>query len=318
MAQYIGEQNFIQLSKNNKYSEKSKQRSKDLVVYIHNTNPYHMSDIHRKRILDCWNYKLFRYYKQTKNLKLKLANFCNSQKYCLICAVKRSILLVDKFINKLKSNPNLYNKHWYYSVLTIEHNSCQAAEEVLEHLLSSIQKLRQKINNARKWQTSSIFSLFDWFVYSIETTKTKNGWNFHVNLLWCSESDIPTTYVGKNGYGNKVFFNKEISEEWCKITGWSYITSTTPVVFGDSATDRRSLMEVMKYNLKSYSMSIDDQYEYIKATKGKRLYGSRWCLYGIKIDLEEEIEDEDTDWVDLLYKYYPQQGYLLDKIIPNA
>ena len=64
-------------------------------------------------------------------------------------------------------------------------------------LLSSKEKLARNYRNSKRdvQKSKSFFTAFDGMVISIEVAhKGKNGWHPHINILACSDNNIPIEY----------------------------------------------------------------------------------------------------------------------------
>jgi len=294
--------------------EKSKKRTEHLLDFISQKDltfkqNYHITDNVLKSVNGCGSWLEFRnYYKQDKT-KLHNANFCKKDKLCPACAMRRASKQVKKVFDYLQVNKELRDKNWYYIVLPVKHNSKEDFLTVFNRARSGLDAIRQSIrDNKRGKGKKSFFSVFDGLFYSFEVTKTKNGWNNHINLLCCTDEDITGIYKK----GNTSIHN-DIMRDWKKYTdNDSFVHSINKI---DTSTDEaiiKNLLEVFKYSLKFQSLKNEDLLEVYKHTYRKRLLGAFGSLYGIKVQDVELNEDDvlDNDFLEIIFRYdYKKQEY---------
>lgn len=263
-----------------KKSQKLKER---LLPYIQEKYPSLLSNPNRKqRITECCNLVTFRRYLETWDVQLVSSNFCKYDRICIACATKRAMRMIKKFKEWIESH-NLYNKQRYYIVLTISHKEW----DELEDLMARLQKYKTRLskayrNSQRKEQkTKSFFSQFDGMVISIEIAHKWNfWWHPHINILACSDKDIPIESIYQ-----RWTTNSELLEEWKKLTDWtSYVHNIRKInVSWDKSFSRSWIWEVFKYAIKFSDLSMEQLAEVMVAQHKHQYrffetYGIfRWC-----------------------------------------
>lgn len=76
---------------------RSQEKKKEITSYLEANKPHLLGNIRKKgRIKDCCNVLIFRDY-QNGEQKLYKSNFCKYDKFCLACATRRSIKMIQKF-----------------------------------------------------------------------------------------------------------------------------------------------------------------------------------------------------------------------------
>ena len=286
---------------------KSKDKTQNLLSFISNKDltfkqNHHLADNVLKNVNECGSWLEFRHYYKQDKTKLHNANFCKKDKLCPACAMRRASKQVKKVFDYLQVNQELRTKNWYYIVLPVKHNSKEDFETVFNRARGGLDTIRQAIrDNKRGKGKKSFFSQFDGLFYSFEVTKTKNGWNNHINLLCCSDVDIKGIY--KKG---KTFIHNDIMRDWAKYTdNNSFVHSINKI---DTSTDEvmiKNLLEVFKYSLKFQSLKNEDLLEVYKYTYRKRLLGAFGCFYGIKVEDVELSGDDvlDDKFLEIIFRY---------------
>ena len=264
-----------------------------------------------KDLHDCGSFLTFRYYERVDETKLFNANFCKRDKLCVACAVRRAYKQQSKFISIIESELDLLNRDWYYIVIPIKHNSKETFEEVFSKIDSLKKKMTQQMRDGRKGKSTGFFSKFSGGMYSIETTKTKNGWNVHINLLVNAQKG---TKIGLNRVLNRrkqeSFQNEELRDFLLRNFD-SQMHNIAPLNFKDIDLVKAALVEVLKYSLKFSSLSASDLLEVFVKTRRKRLFGTFGNLWGKGIEeVELEGDDEpDNDYIELIFRRVIEGGF---------
>lgn len=265
-----------------------------------------------KDLEDCGSWLEFRWYKKSDVTKLHTANFCKRDKLCPACAVRRAYKQQVKFMKILQLNPSLQNKDWYFVVIPVKHCNSDNYETVFERLNDIRKKIIQSLNDGRKGKSENIWTSFGGGMYSIETTKSKNGWNVHMNLLLNAPkgSKINLRAV-KNRRGQVSYQNPFIREFLMKYAD-SQMHNISKVE--DNTKLRDDLVEVLKYSLKFSSLSNQDLLEVFIKTRKKRLFGVFGNMYGCGIDDVEFDGDDivDDEFFELIFNR-TDFGYKLQK-----
>lgn len=101
--------------------KKSQAMKEEIIPYLEAHYPNLLKNPNRKqRMRDCCNMVAFRRYLETGDVQLVSSNFCKYDRICIACATKRAMRMIKKFSQGMAQN-NLYEKKWYYIVLTISH-----------------------------------------------------------------------------------------------------------------------------------------------------------------------------------------------------
>ena len=191
---------------------------------------------------------------------------------------------------------------------------------VFNRLQKGLKSINQSIRDVSRGRNSNNwFSQFDGIMYSIEETKTKNGWNIHANLLVrCSDSIVGL--LKKKGFNS--FWNKEAVETWKEIAEDSKNISISPINVSNSEELIKNLQEIFKYSLKFQELSPDDLLIAYNCLFRKRLLGTMGLLRGLKINVElqgDEVENEV--FIETLYHYtkkYILSGHQRGKVYKNG
>lgn len=248
------------------------------------------------RVHNCGSWLYFRNYEDIDQSTLKKANFCNKDKICPACASRRANKQVEKVLGQLSSNPSLMDGYWYYIVLPVRHSADESLPVVFDRLHKGLKGINQSIRDvARGRGTDNYFGQFDGIMYSIEETKTDNGWNVHANLLCRSSKPLRGLIKKPKGKGKRVaYWHPEAVETWEHLTG-SINVSISPINVSDQQSLFENLHEVFKYSLKFQDLSPDDMLIAYRALFGRRLLGSMGTLRGLKTDVVlngDDIEDQ--------------------------
>jgi hypothetical protein len=253
----------------------------------------------------CGSFLEFRWYKKSDKTKLHHANFCKRDKLCPACAVRRAYKQQLRFMQSLKAAPQLLDLDWYYIVIPVVHHAHESFETVFERLSRVVRSIVKACNKKRNGGRPGIWGYFDGAMYSIETTKTKNGWNVHLNLL------INAPRAGhrlelvpvRNRRGQISLQNPKIGEFLQRVADGSRMHNISPLDFSDSEAIRDNLVEVLKYSLKFSSLNEADLLEVYSKTYRKRLFGTFGNLRGLDLEGVELDSDEvlDEDFVRIMF-----------------
>jgi len=245
------------------------------------------------KLHSCGNYLLFRNYYTVNKVRLHAAKFCDKSLLCPLCAIRRGARMVKTYLAKLefikKENPNLKA---FLVTLTVKDG--EDLDERFTHLYRSVQRLHK--TRSGKGQHSEACKA-EGAVWSYEFKRGKNSdkWHPHVHAIWLCETPPDA---------------KQLSKEWKKITGDSFIVDVTPFHNQDDVVS--GFLEVFKYALKFSELTPEDNWESYKILSKKRLIASFGLFYGLDISgnlLDDELDD--LPYVDMLYKFIFGAGYSL-------
>lgn len=245
------------------------------------------------RLRSCGNYLLFRDYYTVNKVRLHAASFCNKHLLCPLCAIRRGAKLVQAYMQKLAvikaENPNLKA---YLVTLTVKDGDDLG--ERFHHLHRSVQRLHKTRTRQGQGQFNESCKASG-AVWSYEFKRGKNSgdWHPHVHAVWLCEEKPDAV---------------QLSKEWLKITGDSFVVDVTP--FHDQDDVITGFLEVFKYAVKFSDLPLEDNWEGFKTLSGKRLIASFGVFRGVEVpdDLTDEALD-DLPYVEMLYKFIYGVGY---------
>ncbi len=240
--------------------EKSQKLKERLLPYLQEYHPHLLNNsVRKQRIRECCNQIAFRRYLESGDVQLVSSNFCKYDRICIACATKRAMRMIKKFSHGIQEH-KLYDKKWYYIVLTISHKQWDKLSDLMDRLMLYKDKLARTYRNSKrnKQRQKSFFSQFDGMVSSIEVTKNKNGWHPHLNLLVCTANEIHIDY---NRYSSPSWkgshTNEQIRNEWKNITGDSFIHNIRKIDVSQNHFSLDGIGEVFKYAIKFSSLAVD-------------------------------------------------------------
>lgn len=283
--------------------KKSQQMKAKLLPYVQERYPYLLKNPHRKqRITECCNLVSFRRYLETGDVQLISANFCKYDRICIACATKRAMRMIKKFSQGIEKG-RLYNKKWYYIVLTISHTKRDKLESLMNRLKLYKNRLARAYRNSKRnhQKKKSFFSIFDGMVISIEIAhKGDNWWHPHINILACCDKDIPIEY----GKFARWDINQQLLQERKDITdGTSYIHNIRPIEVKRDHFSRSGIGEVFKYAIKFSDLSMEQLAEVmaIQYIHQYRFFATYGIFRGWKIEEKEKQQGDRSEWI-FLYK----------------
>jgi len=243
----------------------------------------------------CGNYLLFRDYYTVNKVRLHAAKFCNKHLLCPLCAIRRGARMLKAYLAKLeiikKENPNLKA---FLVTLTVKDG--EDLSERFEHLHSSVKHLHRVRSRQSTGQFNESCKAAG-AVWSYEFKRGKNSekWHPHVHAVWLCESPPDA---------------RQLSKEWKKITGDSFIVDVTPFHNQDDVVS--GFLEVFKYAVKFSDLPLEDNWQGFKALESKRLIASFGVFRGVEISndlLDDQLDD--LPYVEMLYKFVFGAGYSL-------
>ena len=281
---------------------------------------------------DCGSWVEFRYYSKMDKLKVHNANYCKRDKLCPACAIRRAYKQQMKFMEILDNKSDLIDLEWFYIVVPVKHSVDESYETVYKRIEVIKKKITMSMRNARRGSGNNFWTAFHGGMSSIETTKTANGWNVHLNLI----VNAPI--------GTKITLNRHNQaqelEEWLKVHAeGSYVHNiqqirerphcessrndneekrdgeTTDRALGTAKREalRDSIVEVLKYSLKFSSLSSFDLLQVYISTYRKRLFGTFGNMRGVgleDVDLSGDLV-LDSEFIELIFRRVRDSGYVL-------
>lgn len=249
----------------------------------------------------CGSYLEFRHYFTADALRLHAAMFCQQDKLCPFCAIRRASKLLRRytarFLHLHASCPQLTPIMATFTV----RNGDDLGERH-RHLAHSYGRLMQRrknhLNHGQRWSEAARA----WgAVGSVEVKRgegTRGGkWHPHIHAVWLCDG-VPD--------------ESSLSREWRNITGDSHQVNVRPFNFvraGLAPTEQlvaADFAEVFKYALKFSSMTPADNLEAFRRLFGKRLIRAHGILYGIEApdDLTDDpLDVDDLPFVTHIFRY---------------
>jgi len=257
-----------------------------------------------KDLKDCGSWLEFRHYQKKDITKLHTANFCKRDKLCAACAVRRAYKQQQKFMKILQADEDLKDQDWYYIVLPVRHTKKESFLTVYERVESVRKKITMSMRDSNRGKSNNFWSVFAGGMFSTETTKTKNGWNVHLNLIINAPkgANIPLKAV-KNRKGQVSYQNEDL-KAFMKRTADSYMHNIVKIDSSSTEEIRKSLVEVLKYSLKFNSLSNSDLIVVYAQTYRKRLFGTFGNMRGVGIE-DVELEGDivpDDEFLELIFR----------------
>lgn len=244
----------------------------------------------------CGGYLEFRDYVFRDEVRLHAAKFCQQDKLCPVCALRRAGRMIrntsERVLAVLAATPTLVP----YLVTTTVRDGPDLVER-LAHLRRGLQLLNQRRKNALRGAGSSVMADVAAGVWSIELKRGSGSglWHPHSHAVWLCPSPPCAD---------------RLSREWKDITGDSHIVDVRPFLRpADPAAD---LCEVFKYALKLGDLSFADNVAAWMCVRGRHLIGSFGLLRGL--DLAPDLLDDSIDlepYIELLYLHQAASGYRL-------
>jgi len=285
--------------------KKSKKQVKITLDYWDSIKENPLSPNMNANVYNCGSWLKFRNYIDLDKNSLHKARFCKKDKICPACAARRAAKQVQKVYKELYSNEDLLKGNWYYIVMPVVHNSSEEFGTVFKRVQTALKKINQAIRNEERGKNSNNwFTNFDGIYYSIEETKTDNGWNVHANLLCRSKKPLQGLIRKHPKKNNGVFWNLDAVETLKQIAEGSLNISISPIKVSNKEELLKNLQEVFKYSLKFQELSPDDLLIAYRGLYRKRLIGTMGTLRGLSTDIkfnDEEIEDEL--FIETIYHY---------------
>ena len=270
----------------------------------------------KKRVCECGNFLDFKVSTVDDKIRLTDANFCKKDKICLACSVGRAYNQQKKFFQILDMKQELVDKYWYYIVTPVRHSVSESIEIVYERVSLLRKFVSQQIRDGRRGKNNGFWSQFNGGMGSIETTRTCNGWNVHINWLVNSDFEVDLYRVAD---GRKIWYQNRHLEAFLRRFNDSYIHSISKLDFNSRRAIKKNLLEVLKYSLKFSSLEPKHLVEIYYILYRKHLFFTFGNLRGLNLENVEDIsfgDDfcKDDDFIRLIYKRLPNLRYELNLV----
>lgn len=249
----------------------------------------------------CGSYLEFRHYFTEDVVRLHAAMFCQQDKLCPFCAIRRGAKMLRKYAERVVFLQSVNSQLLpFMTTFTIKNRDDLGG--AFKHLTSSYSALMDRGKRARNrdrvWSESALAA---GSVASVEVKRgegTRGGaWHPHIHAVWLCDRQ-PDQQL--------------LQREWHDITGDSHQIDVRPFHFvreGLPATADNvaaDFAEVFKYALKFSTMDVADNWHAFTKLFRRRLIFSRGLLHGLDIpdDLADaELVIEDLPFVQLIYRF---------------
>ena len=289
LAGEIGAEGIEALPKRVERYGKAKKGALDIAEYMR-TETEHQSMA--AKVIGCGNYLQFRHFFTVDTVRLHAAQFCKKHLLCPLCAIRRGAKALVAYLARWHTihaqNPALRP---FLVTLTVKDGPDLL--ERFQHLKKSQQELWMQKHRGR----GSSFDGIDGAVWSYEVKRGHGSgmWHPHLHMIALAETQPDA---------------EQLSREWHKITGDSFIVDVRPISQDDPVS---GFIEVFKYAVKFSDQEPADTVHAWETLRGKRLLASAGCFWGVEVS--EEFTDDSSDleglpYMDLLYMH-TRAGYSL-------
>lgn len=266
------------------------------------------------RFDDCSSNEVIAHYKASSTgemLHKKIqSNACNENRFCKVCANRKTAERWNHLKPELKRLHNVY-KNVYLMTFT------QKTSTDLYKAIASMQK------NFRNWYRlaehgrDGEYSKIKAGIKSLEVVRGKysNEWHVHIHFLafsdkpidyrkWDTREDLAGNPIKEPLHKPLIIDGKErvlskLQKEWYQATG-NFIVDCKPIRRNKRYSKKRDLIEgavkeVLKYNTKITNYSADDLATIYDATRGVRHFELTGLLRSFNEELLEASKKEKND-----------------------
>lgn len=285
----------------------AKAHAQSVASYILTNEPALFKEAELLEACSAW--LIFRHFYTMDKYRLIGGCTCKKHLLCAMCALRRSAKTVMVYAAKIKAV--IGEHHGLVPVLlTLTVKNGDDLEERTNHLEYAFKRMidsRRRAKSGSRHQT--VFRFIHGAAGAFEFKRGKNSglWHPHVHLFALVPSDV-----------DLMDMQWQMSEEWRNLTRDSHNVDITPIDWTTEESQMKAVCEVFRYALKFGEMDISDQVHAYKVLQGRRLVRDFGSLHGVKVpdDLHDTIEDELklSPYVDMMYQYSVNQGYLLQAV----
>jgi hypothetical protein len=266
----------------------------------------------------CGAWLTFRDYFTAGEVRLTSATFCQQDKLCPLCAIRRGGRFLRAYSDRIKAlrlnRPGL--RFWLLSMTVL--NGSDLAER-FGHLVGAWERLLERRRNALKGQRWCELVSVLGGVSSIEIKRGKGSglWHPHLHAVVASECDLGDPETEDEEGGRRW---AALSAEWWDLTGDSKVVDVRAIKNPDEPG--RDLTEVFKYALKFADLDLPDNLHAFEVLFGRRLVRSFGNFWGVQVP--ESLLDEplapDLPFIEILYRYAGEGLYrqLRERVVPAA
>jgi hypothetical protein len=246
---------------------------------------------------ECGSHLVFRWYAGIDLVRLHSARFCQFDKLCPFCALRRGAKFLRRYAERISIVLNERPELKGYMVTTTVKNGPNLVER-FNHHRGALAKLMQRARDEKRGQRATEFSVAAGGVGSYEFKRGRNsgGWHPHNHAVWLCERE-PDAF--------------RLRQEWREITGDSHIVDVRPLHYLRDGLEptpdniASDAAEVFKYALKFSSMAPMDNWNAYTLLRGRRLINSWGALYGVPdpVDLVDDLVTDDLPYVEWIYSF---------------
>lgn len=273
---------------------KAKNTALDVAQYIGSTPSLQGLRLQLRRLQSCGDYLAFRHYFTIDQVRLHGASLCKQHLLCPLCAIRRGAKALKSYLDRwecIRAEKTALRP--FLVTLTVKDG--EDLDERFRHLHRCQLELWKRKQRGRG-------SVLDGVVGAVWSYEVKRGagsglWHPHLHMIALAES-APV--------------QSELSEEWHRITGDSFVVDVRPISQEDPVS---GFIEVFKYAVKFSDQEPPDTVHAYQVLRGRRLIASAGCFRGVVVpdDLTDDVSDlAELPFVTLFYRYM-KGGYTLQQ-----
>ena len=245
----------------------------------------------------CGSYLGFRHYFTIDELRLHEGYFCQFEKLCQLCALRRSAKLLrtysEKFAQVMREQP-----HLVACMVTFTVKDGPELSERLNHLLTfhgvQLERRKKRLRDASRPETEWARAAGGVSRVEIKRGSGSGQWHPHIHAGWLCDQ-LPD--------------QDKLRDEWHELTGDSHQVKVSPCRFAAGAAPidiAGELVEILKYAVKLSDTSPADALHVHETTRGKKLIRPFGLLHGVKLSdgcLDDPLCATDLPFIELFFNY---------------
>ena len=236
-----------------------------------------------------------------------ITRFCHRHLLCMVCAIQRGSFQMSRAMQRVDLIGGLGNRQIYMLTLTVK-NGPDLAERY-DHLVAGL-RFMQQARRSRKHATC--FKQLSGGMFSYEFKRgNDNLWHPHVHMLVTSPNELAIEQRPDRDGGSSWRW-PDLSREWHRATGDSYIVECHPVYQNGPGGLNGALCEVFKYAVKVNELQHSDRLSALQILYRKRLLGTFGEFYGVGIDSDPVKQKRRMDIEDKCQGESDVQAYRFD------
>jgi hypothetical protein len=159
------------------------------------------------------------------------------------------------------------------------------------------------MRDSKRGKGNNFWSNFNGGMFSIESTKTKNGWNIHLNLIVNAHKGTKIDLKAVRNARGQYSHQSANLTQFLQKTADSKMHNIDKLNFTNQDTIRKALVEILKYSLKFGSLNDRDLLTAFVSSYRRRLFGTFGNLRGLKLE-DVELEGDiqlDEEFVRMIF-----------------